>query len=125
MSQKQLTEVQLKWHATESGHQMRPTTRLLFSPSSAALKHAQTSSKTHQNPASKVPGRQFKRGQEGLFEHARVLSGNNVPHSKHKTRRKWFPNAQVKSMFSGILGAKVKVNLTSRVLKTIDKVCVA
>jgi len=39
----------------------------------------------------------------------------------HKTRRKWYPNAQSKSLYSDTLGSMVKVNLTSRVLKSIDK----
>lgn len=49
------------------------------------------------------------------------MSGNNIPHSMHKTRRKWYPNAQSKGLYSDILGSMVKVKLTSRVLKSIDK----
>jgi large subunit ribosomal protein L28 len=51
-----------------------------------------------------------------------VLSGNTVPHSMHKTRRKWYPNEQAKSLYSELLGCMVKVKLTSRVLRSIDKV---
>ncbi|KAJ8597747.1 hypothetical protein M405DRAFT_927947 [Rhizopogon salebrosus TDB-379] len=47
--------------------------------------------------------------------------GNNVPHSKHKTRRTWLPNVQTKRLKSDALGHEVKVKLTTRALKTINK----
>ncbi|KZO94701.1 hypothetical protein CALVIDRAFT_455530, partial [Calocera viscosa TUFC12733] len=56
-----------------------------------------------------------------LFEGRATLSGNNVPHSKHKTKRKWYPNVQNKRLFSEALGGTVKVRLTTSTLRTIDK----
>ncbi|KZS96973.1 hypothetical protein SISNIDRAFT_450759 [Sistotremastrum niveocremeum HHB9708] len=63
----------------------------------------------------------FKRGQAGLFHGAQILSGNNVPFSKHKTRRKWFPNALSKNLYSEILGQRVRVTISARALRTVDK----
>ncbi|KZT59996.1 hypothetical protein CALCODRAFT_481081 [Calocera cornea HHB12733] len=56
-----------------------------------------------------------------LFEGRNTLSGFNVPHSKHKTKRKWLPNVHNKWLFSEALGGTVKVRLTASTLRTIDK----
>ncbi|EJU01338.1 hypothetical protein DACRYDRAFT_22510 [Dacryopinax primogenitus] len=56
-----------------------------------------------------------------LFEGRTTLSGYNVPHSKHKTKRKWKPNVHTKRLFSESLGGTVKVRLTASTLRTIDK----
>ncbi|KAH7928368.1 hypothetical protein BV22DRAFT_1004987 [Leucogyrophana mollusca] len=63
----------------------------------------------------------FKRSQEGLFHGKLKQYGNNVPFSKHKTRRTWLPNVQSKRLVSDALGKEVKVKLTTRALKTINK----
>ena len=50
-----------------------------------------------------------------------------MPFSKKKTRRTWLPNVQSKRLWSNALEDFVKVKLTTRALKTIEKVrvCVA
>lgn len=70
-----------------------------------------------------VVSQPFKRAQLGLFQGKTKQYGNNVPFSKHKTRRSWLPNVQSKRLFSDTLGQFVKVKLTTRALKTIKKVC--
>jgi large subunit ribosomal protein L28 len=64
----------------------------------------------------------FKRAALGLFHGKTKQYGNNVPFSKHKTRRTWLPNAHNKSLYSEIMGGWIKANVTARALKTIDKV---
>ena len=67
----------------------------------------------------------FKRSQLGLFHGKMRQSGNNVPFSKHKTKRTWLPNVQQKRLHSDVLGENVKLKLTTRALKTIKKVSCA
>ena len=64
----------------------------------------------------------FKRSQLGLFHGKTRQSGNNVPFSKHKTKRTWLPNVQQKRLHSDALGENLKLKLTTRALKTIKKV---
>ncbi|KAI0767710.1 hypothetical protein C8Q74DRAFT_973595 [Fomes fomentarius] len=63
----------------------------------------------------------FKRSQLGLFQGKTKQYGNNVPNSKHKTRRTWLPNIHNKRLFSDALQQHVRVKLTARALKTIHK----
>ncbi|KAG7095943.1 hypothetical protein E1B28_006627 [Marasmius oreades] len=63
----------------------------------------------------------FKRAQLGLFQGKSKRYGNNVPFSKHKTRRTWLPNVQRKRLPSEALGKDIRVKLTTRALKTIKK----
>ncbi|KZT64996.1 mitochondrial 50S ribosomal protein L28-like protein [Daedalea quercina L-15889] len=63
----------------------------------------------------------FKRSQLGLFHGKMKQYGNNVPHSMHKTRRTWLPNLQNKRFFSDALQQHVKVTVSTRALKTINK----
>ncbi|KAG1872916.1 hypothetical protein DFJ58DRAFT_676867 [Suillus subalutaceus] len=63
----------------------------------------------------------FRRSQLGLFHGKTKQYGNNVPHSKHKTRRTWLPNVHTKRLTSDALGRDVKVKLTTRALKSINK----
>ncbi|KAF9648241.1 hypothetical protein BDM02DRAFT_3084105, partial [Thelephora ganbajun] len=63
----------------------------------------------------------FKRSQLGLFHGKMRQSGNNVPFSKHKTKRTWLPNVQQKRLLSDALGESMKLKLTTRALKTIKK----
>ncbi|KAI0922689.1 hypothetical protein AcW1_002731 [Taiwanofungus camphoratus] len=63
----------------------------------------------------------FKRSQLGLFHGKTKQYGNNVPFSKHKTRRTWLPNIQSKRLFSDALQDFVKVKVSTRALKTIKK----
>ncbi|ESK86322.1 50s ribosomal protein l24 [Moniliophthora roreri MCA 2997] len=63
----------------------------------------------------------FKRAQLGLFQGKTKRYGNNVPHSKHKTRRTWLPNVQRKRLFSEALGKDLRVKVTTRALRTVKK----
>lgn len=49
-----------------------------------------------------------------------VLSGNNVSHANNKTRRRFLPNLQVTSLLSDILGAEVRVRVSTRAIRTIE-----
>lgn len=64
----------------------------------------------------------FKRSQLGLFHGKMKQYGNNVPHSMHKTRRSWLPNIHNKRFFSDALQRFVQVKVSTRALKTINKV---
>ena len=50
-----------------------------------------------------------------------VLSGNNVSHANNKTRRRFLPNLQVTSLLSDTLGADVKMRLSTRGIRTVEK----
>ncbi|KAL5520768.1 hypothetical protein ACEPAF_2771 [Sanghuangporus sanghuang] len=63
----------------------------------------------------------FKRAQTGLFHGSLIQFGNNVPFSKHKTRRTWLPNIQHKGLFSDLLGRELRLKVTTRSLRTIRK----
>ncbi|ORZ27138.1 ribosomal L28 family-domain-containing protein [Lobosporangium transversale] len=63
----------------------------------------------------------FKRAQRGLFGGKQIQFGNNVPHSKTKTRRTWLPNVQTKRLFSEVLNDWIKLNMTTSVIRTVDK----
>lgn len=71
---------------------------------------------------SEVISQPFKRSQSGLFHGKTKQYGNNVPFSKHKTRRTWLPNVQRKRISSETLGTTFKLKVTTRALRTIDKV---
>lgn len=64
----------------------------------------------------------FKRAQLGLFHGKTKQTGNNVPFSKHKTRRTWLPNVHNKRFFSDVLEDFVRVKVSTKALKTIKKV---
>ncbi len=49
------------------------------------------------------------------------LSGNNVSHSKRRTKRKFLPNLQKKRIWDQELGQWITVKLSTSALKTIDK----
>jgi large subunit ribosomal protein L28 len=50
-----------------------------------------------------------------------VLSGNNVSHANNKTRRRFLPNLQEVSLMSDVLGTTVKVRLSTRAIRTVEK----
>ncbi|MBF0588798.1 MAG: 50S ribosomal protein L28 [Magnetococcales bacterium] len=48
-------------------------------------------------------------------------SGNKVSHSQRKTKRKWMPNIQTKMLFSTVLNRSIRVTITTRTLRSVDK----
>lgn len=50
-----------------------------------------------------------------------VLSGNNVSHANNKTRRRFLPNLQVTSLLSDVLGREVRMRLSTRAIRTIER----
>ena len=49
------------------------------------------------------------------------MSGNNVSHAVNKTKRRFYPNLHNVSFFSEILGKRVKLKVSSRGIKTVEK----
>jgi large subunit ribosomal protein L28 len=47
--------------------------------------------------------------------------GNNRPFSEKKTRRSWKPNVQRRKMFVPELGRTVRVQLSTRAMRTVEK----
>ncbi|KAF2141234.1 uncharacterized protein K452DRAFT_287943 [Aplosporella prunicola CBS 121167] len=69
------------------------------------------------------PNRWYKQSNHGLYGGARIQFGNNVSDKTElKTRRRWHPNIQHKRLYSKALNRFVRVRLSTRVLRTIDKV---
>lgn len=69
------------------------------------------------------PRRIYKQSNTGLYGTARIRFGHNVS-EKHnvKTPRKWRPNVQRKRLWSKALKCWVQTRVTTRVLRTVDKV---
>ncbi|KAF2185162.1 hypothetical protein K469DRAFT_707936 [Zopfia rhizophila CBS 207.26] len=69
------------------------------------------------------PSHIFKQSNKGLYGGSVIQFGNNVsPDTETKTRRHWKPNVLSKSLYSITLKKKIKLRVTAKVLKTIDKV---
>lgn len=49
-----------------------------------------------------------------------VLSGNNISHSHHKTRRRFLPNIQNYSLLSDTLGIFIKFKTTPSTVRSIE-----
>ena len=49
------------------------------------------------------------------------MFGNNVSHSQKKTRRQWKPNLQKKRIYVPELDRWVRVRVSTRALRTINK----
>jgi large subunit ribosomal protein L28 len=49
------------------------------------------------------------------------LTGNQVSHSNTKTRTRWLPNIKDKRYFVPELGQVLRLRLTTRAIRTIDK----
>ncbi len=49
------------------------------------------------------------------------LHGNNVSHAKNKRRKVWNANLHSKRLFDSETGTWVRVKVSSRILRTIDK----
>lgn len=50
-----------------------------------------------------------------------VQAGNNVSHANNKTRRRFLPNIQISGVLSDALGSSVRLKLTPRGIKTIER----
>lgn len=50
------------------------------------------------------------------------LSGNNVPFSLKKTKRRFMPNIQTKRIYVPELDRMVRIKLSARALRTVDKI---
>lgn len=50
-----------------------------------------------------------------------VMAGNNVSHAHNKTRRRFLPNVQQTSMMSDMLGEMVRMRVSTRAIRTIEK----
>jgi len=49
-----------------------------------------------------------------------VLAGNKVSHANNRTRRRFLPNLQETSLLSDILGAPVRMRLSTRGIRTVE-----
>jgi len=49
-----------------------------------------------------------------------VLTGNNVSHANNKTRRRFLPNLQETTFWSDVLGAPVKLRLSTSGIRTVE-----
>ena len=50
-----------------------------------------------------------------------VLAGNNVSHANNKTRRRFLPNLQQSSLLSDTLGDSVRMRLSTRAIRTVER----
>ena len=49
------------------------------------------------------------------------LVGNNVSHAHNKTKRRQLPNLQSKRIFVSELGRTVRVKMSTRAMRTVDR----
>lgn len=69
------------------------------------------------------PRQTYHQSNTGLYGTARIRFGNRVSERNEiKTRRTWRPNVHQKRLWSASLGTYVRTRVTTRVLRTIDKV---
>ena len=68
------------------------------------------------------PSQLFKQQDRGLYGGKSIQFGNNVSRkTETKTRRYWKPNVLSKSLYSVALKKKIKLRISSNVLKIIDR----
>ena len=68
------------------------------------------------------PARWYKQSNMGLYGGQTIRFGNNVGEkSEMRSRRSWHPNLITRNLRSTLLNTFVRVKLTTRVLRTIDK----
>ena len=68
------------------------------------------------------PARWYKQSDSGLYGGLKIASGNHVAESEARARRKWRPNIQRNPLYSEALGKTLEIKVSTRVLRTIDKV---
>jgi large subunit ribosomal protein L28 len=49
------------------------------------------------------------------------MTGNNVSHAHNKTRRRFLPNLQAKTLLSDSLGRGVRLRITVSTLRTVER----
>ncbi len=49
------------------------------------------------------------------------LAGNHVSHAHNKTKRRQLPNIQTKRIFVPELGRTVKIKMSTRAMRTVDR----
>lgn len=49
------------------------------------------------------------------------ISGHKVSHAQNKTKRRWLPNVHDKRLYVPELGQRVKIRLSTRALRTLNK----
>lgn len=87
--------------------------------------HKNALAEAHANlpPYPHGPARWFKQSDKGLYGGLRIRFGNNVSKdTETKSRRSWHPNVKRKALFSKALNKRIRVRVSTRVLRTIDKV---
>ena len=68
------------------------------------------------------PSMFYKQSNLGLYGRQKIRFGNMVSEKNEiKTRRYWRPNVQRRRLWSDGLGSFIKIRVTMRVLRTIDK----
>ena len=50
-----------------------------------------------------------------------VMTGNNVSHAHNKTRRRFLPNLQYKSLLSDALGQTVRFRVSTSAIRSVEK----
>ncbi|KUJ13215.1 uncharacterized protein LY89DRAFT_687418 [Mollisia scopiformis] len=112
----------------------------LHPPSHPSLTHVRTFTCTAQNLAKSTkqrlkyehtavppypygPSQIYKQSNFGLYGTQKIRFGNMVSEKNEiKTRRYWRPNVQFKRLWSEALQNYIKLRITTRVLRTVDKV---
>ena len=74
----------------------------------------------------KPPAGRQREGGGGLSAHCQVTGrkpgfGNTVSHSHRRTRRRWDPNIQTKTYFLPSEGRRVKLRVSAKGIKVIDR----
>ena len=49
------------------------------------------------------------------------MTGNNVSHANNRTKRRFIPNLQNVKLYSGTLQKFINLNITIRIMKTVEK----
>jgi len=69
------------------------------------------------------PSQYYKQSNFGLYGNQKIRFGNMVSEKNEiKTRRYWRPNVHSKRLYSEALGNFIRIRVTTRVLRTVDKV---
>ena len=99
--------------------------RRTFASTACALKKAHRQPVVEKSAVPEYPyppSRWYKQSNLGLYGQQKIRYGNMVSEKNEiKTRRYWRPNVQRKRLWSDSLRSFIKVRVTTRVLRTIDK----